>query len=329
MDVMNTRRRAAALLEVLGVYLSGTLLAVMIVKMLLGFQVPNPLANFTANISDAGLLTATRQMFVVLVLQYAFYFVLIVPINWWHRRRGPAAYGLTTSGHSRKALLLAGAATAAIATWAFLAMNLVHIVWKVGKTVEWRQAFYDTSWRRWEFWLFSAVFFALVPVLEELFYRGYCQRRLAEDWGNGPAIAGASCLYVFSHTQYLIPDAYNAGMVATLFISAVGFGVVFAWTRSLLPSIVAHAVINVPLRATWLSILLPILLIAAVFTASRAAAATRQVFSNARIVAMLALGLIGATYSIVAARMDALGFAAVGMLLVAVALEAREKREER
>jgi hypothetical protein len=116
MDVMNTRRRAAALLEVLGVYLSGTLLAVMIVKMLLGFQVPNPLANFTANISDAGLLTATRQMFVVLVLQYAFYFVLIVPINWWHRRRGPAAYGLTTSGHSRKALLLAGAATAAIAT---------------------------------------------------------------------------------------------------------------------------------------------------------------------------------------------------------------------
>jgi membrane protease YdiL (CAAX protease family) len=327
---MNSGRRAAALLEVFGVYLTGVLLPVVIVKLLLGFEVPNPLGHFTANISDAQLLTATRQMFVVLVLQYAGYFVLIIPINWWHRRRGPAAYGITRSGRSWKALLLAGAATAAIASWPFLAVNLAHMVWKFGKAVPWRQAFFDTSWRRWEFWLFSAVLlFAVVPVLDELFYRGYCQRRLAEDWGDGPAIAGASCLFAFSHSQYLIPDGYNVGMVVTLLVGAVGFGVVFAWTRSLLPSIIAHAIVNFPLRATWLSILLAVLMIAAVVTASRGAAATRQVFSNARIATMLALGLIGAAYSIAGARIHALAFAAVGMLLVAVALEARQKRGER
>ena len=55
------------------------------------------------------------------------------------------------------------------------------------KTEPWRQAFFEMSWRRWEFWLFSAVMsWALIPVLEELFFRGYCQRRLAVAWGTYP-----------------------------------------------------------------------------------------------------------------------------------------------
>ena len=327
---MNSGRRAAALLEVLGVYLAGSLLVGVVVRLLLGFHVPNPLAHFTANISDAELLTASRQMLVVLILQYAGYFALIVPINWWHRRRGPAAYGLTRGGRSWKALLLAGAATAAIASWPVSAVGLANMVWKFGETVPWRQAFFDTSWARWQFWVFSAVgSFALVPVLEELFYRGYCQRRLAEDWGDGPAIAGTSCLFVFSHSQYLIPNAYNVGMVVGLLISAVGLGVVFAWTRSLVPAIFAHAIINVPLRPSWLSLLLAVFVIGAVLTGSRGAAATRQVFANARIVTLLALGLLGAVYGIAAPRIPALSLAAVGMVLVAVALEARQKRGER
>ncbi len=104
-------------------------------------------------------------------------------------------------------------------------VNYIH----PSQTAPWRQAFFDMSWRRWEFWLFSAVMsWALVPVLEELFYRGYCQRRLAEDWGDGPAIVGAACLFTFAHTQYQIPDAYSAGMIVGLLLSAIGFGIVFA-----------------------------------------------------------------------------------------------------
>ena len=90
---MDRRRRLAALFEVLGVYLTGTALAVVVVKVLLGFEMPNPLSHLSANASDADLLVATRQMFVVLAVQYIFYFVLIFPINWWHRRSRPADYG--------------------------------------------------------------------------------------------------------------------------------------------------------------------------------------------------------------------------------------------
>jgi membrane protease YdiL (CAAX protease family) len=46
----------------------------------------------------------------------------------------------------------------------------------------WRQAFFNMSWRRWQFWLLAGIMsYAVVPVVEELIFRGYYQRRLAED----------------------------------------------------------------------------------------------------------------------------------------------------
>lgn len=96
---------------------------------------------------------------------------------------------------------MAGLATAAIFEWPVLSIALMNS-FHPGPTVPWRQAFMDMSWQRWQFWLFSAVSsWALIPFLEELFYRGYCQRRLAEDRGDGPAIVGAACLFTFTHTH--------------------------------------------------------------------------------------------------------------------------------
>lgn len=56
---------------------------------LLGVSPGNPLDSLTAGITNTELITATRQVFVSLMLQYAGYFLRIIPINWWHRRRGP------------------------------------------------------------------------------------------------------------------------------------------------------------------------------------------------------------------------------------------------
>ena len=79
----------------------------------------------------------------------------------------------------------------------------------------WRQAFFDMSWRRWQFWLFAGILsYAVIPIIEELIFRGYYQRRLAEDWGNGPAIIGTACFFTFAHRQYLVANAYNITMIA-------------------------------------------------------------------------------------------------------------------
>lgn len=322
---MNAGRRTAAVFEVLGVYVAGQLVVTLLVR-LFGFRPTNPLATFSVGITDAELLTATRQIFVLLLLQYAGWFVLIIPINWWHRRRGPAAYGLTRAGHAWTALLLAGVATAALAEWPIVSVNLANAFYKLGETVPWRQAFFETSWRRWEFWLFSAVLsWAVVAVIEELFYRGYCQRRLAEDWGDGAAIVGTSCLFVFSHSQYLIPNAYNVGMIVSLLVSAIGFGVVFAWTRSLIPSVVAHALINVPMTPLWQGMLLTAFVITAALTARRGAVVIAKVFSGASTAGCIALAAVGTGYVVAARRVERLELVAVGLLALAVGLEMRER----
>jgi hypothetical protein len=133
-----------------------------------------------------------------------------------------------------------------------LAHTLIDAIHPLGAMAPWRQAFFDMSWRRWQFWLSAAILsYALIPVLEELIFRGYYQRRLAEDWGDGPAIIGTACFFTFAHRQYLIANVYNTTMIASLLFLAIGLGVVFAWTRSLIPSIIAHAIINVPLTPFW------------------------------------------------------------------------------
>ena len=92
---MNARQRTAALLEVLGVYLAGQLVTGQLIRVL-GVRPTNPLASLSAGVTDAELITATWQLLVLLTLQYAGWFLLIIPINYWHRRREPAAYGEVT-----------------------------------------------------------------------------------------------------------------------------------------------------------------------------------------------------------------------------------------
>ena len=322
------RRRVAALFEVLGIYLAGGIVTGQLIR-LLGVSPANPLATFTVGITDTELIAATRQIFVLLVLQYAGWFLLIIPINWWYRRRGPAAYGLTRAGRSWTALLLAGIATAALSQWPSLLVEIVNGIHSLGETVPWRQALFDTSWRRWEFWLFTAVLsWAFVAFVEELFFRGYCQRRLAEDWGDGAAIVGAACLFIFSHGQYLIPNAYNAAKIASLLMIAIGSGVVFAWTRSLIPSVIAHAIGNVPITPFWQGVILTAFVVVAAVTGRRGVAIVRQVFSSATAARCVALALLGTGYAIAAARVERLQLAAAGMVVLAVGLEAIERRRD-
>jgi len=332
---MNARRRTAALLEVLGVYLAGQLVTGQLIRFF-GVSPVNPLESFTAGISNTELITATRQMFVLLMLQYAGYFVLIIPINWWYRRSGPAAYGLTKAGRSWTRLLLAGVATvatAALIAWPATTLLMVDSVYKLGlgETVPWRQAIFDTSWRRWEFWLFMAVLsFALIAVVEEIFFRGYCQRRLAEDWGDGPAIVGTALLFVFAHGQYLKPNAYNVSMIASVLILAISFGVVFAWTRSLIPSMVAHALINIPMTPLWGALFLAAYVIGGVVVAKRGGlAVVKQVFADVSVPQCVALGVVGAGWAIAAQRIGRLELVAAAMVVLAVGLEVMDLRRDR
>jgi hypothetical protein len=132
---VQTRRRAAALLEVLGIYLAGAFLSDQVVKLLVHSRListTNPFDLLTVHASNADLLVASRQLFLALILLYGSYFVLIVPINWWYGRRGHAAYGLTRAGRPWKTLILAGVATAVPTQWPVLLHTLVDAIHPLG-----------------------------------------------------------------------------------------------------------------------------------------------------------------------------------------------------
>ena len=327
------RRRMAALFEVLGVYLAGPFLSDRIADLLLHWRLispTNPLSLLTSHTTDADLLVASRQLFLVLLLANFSYFALIVPITWWRGRRTAAEYGLTCAGRPWKALLLAALATSALTQWPVLVHSLVDAVHPLGAMAPWRQAYFDMSWRRWQFWLFAGILsYALIPVLEELLFRGYYQRRLAEEWGDGPAIAGVACLFTFSHPQYLIANAYNVTMIASLLCMAIGLGVVFAWTRSLVPSMIAHAIINFPLTPFWQGVLLIVFAAVAFFAWRGGMRAVQRVFANANAAACVLLAVILTAYVIAAHRINAMSWIAIGMLVAALGLTAMDRRQSR
>ena len=326
-----TRQPTAALLEVLGIYLTGALLNDQIVNLLVHWRLlssANPFDLLTVHTTNADLLFASRQLFLALVLLYGSYFVLIIPINWWYRQRGRAAYGLTRARRPWKALILAALATAVLTQWPVLLHTLVDAIHPLGAMEPWRQAFFDMSWRRWQFWLFAAILsYALIPVLEELIFRGYYQRRLAEDWGDGPAIIGTACFFTFAHRQYLIANAYNSTMIASLLCLAIGLGVVFAWTRSLIPSMIAHAIINVPMTPLWQGVLLVVFAIGVFFAWRAGLEAAQQVFTNTSVTACTLLALALTLYVIEAHRIHGMTQIAIGMLVVALGLEAADRRD--
>jgi hypothetical protein len=170
--------------------------------------------------------------------------------------------------------------------------------------------------------------YAFIPVVEELLFRGYYQRRLAEDWGDGPAIIGTACFFTFAHPQYLIANAYNI-MIASLLCLAIGLGVVFAWTRSLFPSMIAHAIINVPLTPLWQGALLVVFAIGAFFVWRQGLSALKQVFKKTSVAACIVLAVTLALYAVEAHRISGMTQIAIGMLVAAVVLEAIDRRQSR
>jgi membrane protease YdiL (CAAX protease family) len=223
-------------------------------------------------------------------------------------------------------LAIAGLGTAALSEWLVLGISFLNSL-HPSKTEPWRQAFFDMSWRRWEFWLFSAVMsWALIPIIEELFFRGYCQRRLAENWGNGPAIIGTACLFTFAHTQYQIPNAYNVGMIEGLFVSAVGFGVIFAWTRSLFPAIIAHMIFDIPMTSKWQGLVVIAMVVCSLFIWRKGLDIVRKVFSTGKRAAYWILTSLGAACAVAGSRIRGAEYIGLVMVVLAVAFEALDLR---
>lgn len=243
------QRRLAALLEVIGVFIVGTLIARLASR---------GLALGPANIRalepgvEPDFLRLSWSTGANLLLRYGVVLGLAFAVGWWHRRRRLSEYGMTTAGRSFRehagmaVLLFAAAGILPIflkVLPAFVPMGPAPPHWALTESL-------DTP----GVWLYLFVgSFGLVPIVEDLLFRGYIQSRLAEDFGPSAAILLTAVFFTFSHRQYFLASAIGVGMLASLLIASIAGGYVRHRTGSLLPVIIAHALGNLPFRG-WLEI---------------------------------------------------------------------------
>lgn len=237
-------RRIAALFEIIGVFVGGTLLARLAARsMNLGVATIRALEPGV----EPDFMRLSWSVGSNLLLRYGVILGLAFSVGWWHRRRSVAAYGVTTAGYPLRTHVGLGLLLFAVGGLLPRLLMFLKDYLPLGRGPQHWELLQDPG--SVGFWLYMAVSsYGLVPVVEELFFRGYVQARLAEDFGPPAAILMTALLFAFSHTQYFIASPLGSGMLAAILFSAILGGYVRHRTGSLLPGIVGHAAGNVPLR---------------------------------------------------------------------------------
>lgn len=238
-------RPVLTVVEVFAVFAAGSVLGFLLAQMF-GVALRNPLLALVEQ-PDLPLAPLALELAGVLFWQYLGW-GFCGGLLYWLRPRGenlPATQQTLPVGWQQRFAFIA--IVTALVAIPSLALTQAQELWQFGDRAPWFNALQQRE-RDAQFWLFTAVgSFAVIPVVEEIFYRGYLFHRLASAWQPGAAVALTASLFACSHVQYLQADAFNLAMLINVgYIGAV-LALATWYSRSLLPAIVAHAVLNMPM----------------------------------------------------------------------------------
>jgi membrane protease YdiL (CAAX protease family) len=252
--------KAIALFEVLGVFIVGNFVAGYL-SPLLGVKSVGFIIQLALNSPNPDFVTLGFSWMQAIGVQYACLLAPAFAIGWWRRRWRPAHYGITQAGSPVLSLIVIG-----LIAFALVALPQ-QLLWVAKRLIplDSEPPFWKLLDRNWtlSFWLFLAIAsFALTPCLEELFFRGYCQTRLEENFGGVGAILIVSLFMTLGHNQYHHWSILSIGQIFSLIPIIVGMGYVFWRTRSILPAVILHGAVNVPTKGIY-AFLLPATMIVA------------------------------------------------------------------
>ena len=143
------------------------------------------------------------------------------------------------------------------------------VFWWTMKRVDWDA----------DFWLFMAVgSFALVPVVEELTYRSAMLGRLTRSFSPGAALIGIAIVFSVMHSQYWSLGVAGYIALANVVFSGAVFGYTFLRTGSVIPAIIAHAMVNLPITLEFEAVRITLCLIAIVMARKPIAKAIGRIF---------------------------------------------------
>ncbi|SNY49775.1 Membrane protease YdiL, CAAX protease family [Arsukibacterium tuosuense] len=234
--------RFFALCEVLAVFFAGSLLAPLLFQ--LAGVTGHPLMALMGDSPD--MFVIALDLSKLLMLQFAGWFALITFFSWINSEKLKAELKLTRHGYKFIQLVVIGVLAWCIGDIANKTVFLLDQTYNLGVSVPWREALLHgektTGW-----WLVMFVgSFGLIPILEEILWRGYVQSKLIRFFSPAVGIVITAGLFVFSHAQYHQLDLYHASTIIGLTISALALGWVTHKTGSIIPAIVMHALLNFP-----------------------------------------------------------------------------------
>jgi membrane protease YdiL (CAAX protease family) len=209
-------------------------------------------ANLAAALGLTGgspdLFSASWILLQQFAVQYGALLILVVAIGLWRRRTGLRSYALGRGDLSTRQLVRYGVLLGLVAGTPATALLMLQQYAPIGAdTPMWaalRSAPKDLS-----FWTFMAVgSFALVPLVEEITWRGYVLGRFSEALGPGAAVVATAVPFALLHTQYVSADP--AMMLATFSVLIISFATCFATIRTgtIWPAVIAHAIVNSPIE---------------------------------------------------------------------------------
>lgn len=86
-------------------------------------------------------------------------------------------------------------------------------------------------------WLIAGLLLFVIGPAEEIFWRGFIQRRLAEKYGIVAGLLLASAIYAMVHVW-----SFNLMLIAAAAVCGFFWGLLFALTGRLWPCIISHAI---------------------------------------------------------------------------------------
>ena len=296
-------RRLGALLELVGVFVTGTLVARMIARAMgvtsAGLRDTLP----GASVDYLSLAFATGAN---LVLRYGLILGLAFVIGWRYRRQPLSSYGVSAAGLPARAHI--AIALVLFAVGGFLPKLLIYLKDHVPLGQGPRHWDLIASADSLEFWVYMAVAsFGLVPIVEELFFRGYVQTRLTDTFEAPAAIVMTAVLFTLSHRQYFIPSVLGIGMVLALFIASLLASYIRHRYSSLVPGVISHSLGNVPFRSELQVVLLALMALAIVLARRVVISRARELFVFIRTRAVLTGSLITVALVVVVLVVAALG----------------------
>ena len=251
-------RKTAALLEVIGIFIVGSA-AASYFEPRIGIKPLGTLLQSALNTTEPDFVGFSVGWLEIICVQYVCLLLPAFAIGWWRRRLNLRHYGITKAGNSIGTLVILGLVAFALVALPVKLLWVARHFFSLGQgSPFW--ALLDKNWTP-SFWLFSAVAsFAVTPVLEELFFRGYCQTRLEEDFGGVGAIVIVTLFMTLGHNQYHHLNILSIATIVTMIPLFFGMGYLYWRTRSLLPSIILHAAVNFPTKGIY-DFLLPVVMI--------------------------------------------------------------------